>query len=111
MRCKTVAEALLRLCGSKLIGSATSPQLSVPPRLMTAGAAVGALVAAAGGALVAAGAVAGAVADGAQAAARPISPSVPIPLSSSRRVMRLSLRVVLRFIFSPSDILILIFDP
>src|SRR6266700_3129675 len=73
MRRSTVLEALLRLCGSKEIGSAGSPQLRAPPRLMVAAAAVGATAAAgavvglAAGAAVAgaAGAVVGAAGFGA----------------------------------------------
>src|SRR5262245_3484331 len=94
MRRNTVLEALLRLCGSKLMGSETSPQLSVPPRLIAA-AVVGAGSAArvAGGAVAAPtapdGDVVGAgVAAGAQAAANPIKLTEPTALSHSRRVRR-----------------------
>src|SRR6266851_5370440 len=71
MRRSTVLEALLRLCGSKLIGSAGSPQLRAPPRLMLAAAAVGAAAGAegvvgfaAGAAVACAGAVVGAAGFG-----------------------------------------------
>src|SRR5207253_7290672 len=44
-RCRLLAEALFRVCGSKLIGSAISAQVRLPPRLTAAGATVGAATA------------------------------------------------------------------
>src|SRR5260370_32323385 len=87
MRRGTVLEALLRLCGSKEIGSAGSLQLRAPPRLITAEAAVAGT---AGGATVpAAGALVGAAAGGAagaQAAAKsPIAPPAT-PIRNWRRL-------------------------
>src|SRR5260370_13232635 len=80
MRRSTVLEALLRLCGSKAIGSGGSPQLRMPPRLITAEAAVAGTAARA-----TVGAAAGGAAGTQAAAKSPIAP----PATPNRKWRRL----------------------
>src|SRR6266542_150478 len=103
MRRKTVLEALLRLCGSKAIGSAGSPQVRAPPRLMAAGAVVGA--AGFGGSVgLATGAAVGAAAGGAAGAhAVASTPRAPpaTPRTKWRRVRMRPLGLERCIRFSP----------